>query len=157
MAKWGEVNKQWKLVKMGENYLWGKRRKSRQSTKVHQKIRHWELMLATRQPGTRLKMRRYCSLIFPFLLAHVRWIILPAACTERLETGPGPCMNIYTQLGTRAQVPKKHFNLDGDGMTWHLWISYLLTQGSWDYGVPQISDGKLLHSGPNLRWTGFLY
>ena len=55
-----------------------------------------------------------------------------------------------------SQVPKKHFNLDDDGMTWDLWISYLLTQGSWDWGVWQISTSRILHSGQNLRWTGFL-
>ena len=65
--------------------------------------------------------------------------------------------NWHRDGGWWAQVPKKQFNLNDDGTTWHLWISYLLTQGSWDWGVSQISTSRILHSGQNLRWTGFLY
>ena len=37
-----------------------------------------------------------------------------------------------SRLTPFTQVPEKHFNLNSDGTTNHLQISYLLTQGSWD-------------------------
>ena len=76
---------------------------------------------------------------------------------ERHEKSPKKMTSTHARCGSSGpQVPKKHFNLDDDGMTWDLWISYLLTQGSWDLGVWQISTSRILHSGQNLRWTGFL-
>ena len=56
-----------------------------------------------------------------------------------------------------SQVPKTSVNHDVGVHRWNLWISYLLTQGSRDWGVSQISTCRILYSGPNLRWTGFLY
>ena len=54
---------------------------------------------------------------------------------------------------THSQVPKTSVNHDVGARRWNLWKSYLV--GSWDWGVSQISTGRILHSGQNLRWTGF--
>ena len=44
------------------------------------------------------------------------------------------------------QESKNHGNLNGNGQKWNLWISYLLTQGSWDLQIltdTQISIEKV--------------
>ena len=36
------------------------------------------------------------------------------------------------------QESKNHGNLNGNGQKWNLWISYLLTQGSWDLQISTV-------------------
>ena len=56
-----------------------------------------------------------------------------------------------------SQVPKTSVNLDGDVSEKFMCHPSILTQGSWEWGVSQISTGRILHSGLNFRWTDFLY
>ena len=56
-----------------------------------------------------------------------------------------------------SQVPKTSVNLDGDVREKFMCHPSILTQGSWEWGVSQISTGRILHSGLNFRWTDFLY
>ena len=50
-----------------------------------------------------------------------------------------------------AQVPKTSVNLDGDVREKFMCSPSLLTQGSWEWWVSQISTSRILHSGPNFR------
>jgi len=60
-------------------------------------------------------------------------------------------------LAIQSQVPKTSVNLDGDVREKFMCHPSILTQGSWEWGVSQISTGRILHSGLNFRWTDFLY
>ena len=57
----------------------------------------------------------------------------------------------------KTQVPKTSVNLDGDVREKFMWPPSLLTQGSQEWRVSQISTSRILHSGPNFRWIDFLY
>ena len=50
-----------------------------------------------------------------------------------------------------TQVPKTSVNLDGDVREKFMCHPSILTQGSWEWGVSQISTGRILHSGLNFR------
>ena len=81
-----------------------------------------------------------------------------AGVIVRGKTQPNLQSRLHSQHSPPpSQVPKTTVNHDVGVRRWNLWISYLLTQGSRDWGVSQISTSRILHSGPNLRWTGFLY
>ena len=50
-----------------------------------------------------------------------------------------------------SQVPKTSVNLDGDVRKKFMCHPSILTQGSQEWWVSQISTSKILHSGPNFR------
>ena len=50
-----------------------------------------------------------------------------------------------------TQVPKTSVNLDGDVHEKFMCSPSLLTQGSWEWWVSQISTSRILHSGQNFR------
>ena len=59
--------------------------------------------------------------------------------------------------GLFSQVPKTSVNLDGDVRKKFMCHPSILTQGSREWWVSQIFTSRILHSGPNFRWTDFLY
>ena len=50
-----------------------------------------------------------------------------------------------------TQVPETSVNRDGGVREKFMFPPSILTQGSVDWGFLQISTGRILHSGPNLR------
>ena len=60
---------------------------------------------------------------------------------------------LMVKVGTLAttQVPKTSVNLDGDVREKFMCPPSILIQGSWEWGVSQISTGRILHSGLNFR------
>ena len=59
--------------------------------------------------------------------------------------------NAGWSVSSPSQVPKTSVNLDGDVREKFMCPSSILTQGSWEWRVSQISTSRILHSGLNFR------